>query len=65
MGQHGVDGAALRRTALWAMRPRQHTVDGVDNGGGRTQVVVAARPPTGNPGSVHCRWRKRRGDVRG
>jgi len=49
MGQHGVDGAAPRHTALWAMRPRQHTVDGVDNGGGRTQVVVAARPPTGNP----------------
>ncbi len=50
MGQHGVDGAALRRTALWAMRRRQHTVEGVDNGGGRTQVVVAAPPPTGNPG---------------
>ncbi len=65
MGQHGVDGAALRHTALQAMRPRQHTVDGVDNGGGRTQVVVAAPPPTGNPGSVHCRWRKREGEVRG
>jgi len=48
MGQHGVDGAAPRHTALCAMR--QHTVDGVDNGGGRTQVVVAAAPTHGHPG---------------
>ncbi len=49
MGQHGVDGAALRRTALWAMRPRQHTVDGVDNGGGRTQVGRCCAPTHGQP----------------